>query len=167
MGVMASVLGVIQTHVVTEQSGPLVELLGPLMGLITTHYLDTRGVEREVERGVHLARAIQTGEAGVPGWALARSAAQDLWQGAVLPAMFGSPGARRARECLLFLAEQGGRGLSPSNREIATGIGVVHQSQISRLLAHLAGEGLVVKGSRVARTAPMLSLHHATKHSSV
>jgi DNA-binding IclR family transcriptional regulator len=67
-----------------------------------------------------------------------------------LPATLANPGARRARECLLFLAEQGGRGLSPSNREIAVGIGVAHLSQISRLLAHLAEEGLVVKRSEGA-----------------
>jgi len=69
---------------------------------------------------------------------------------AALPALLGNPGARRARECVLFLAEQGRRGLSPSNREIAAGIGVTHQPQISRLLAQLAAEGLVSKRSRGA-----------------
>jgi hypothetical protein len=67
--------------------------------------------------------------------------------GPALPATLRNPSARRARECLLFLAEQGGRGLSPSNREIAVGIGVAHASQISSLLSYLEGEGLVSKRS--------------------
>jgi hypothetical protein len=64
-----------------------------------------------------------------------------------LPALLRNPGARRARECLLFIADQNGRGLSPSNREVATAIGITHQPQISRLLAQLAVEGLVSKTS--------------------
>lgn len=147
MGVMASVLGVIQAHVVTEEPGPLIELLGPLMGLIATHYLDARGVEREVERGAQLARKIQAED---PGWASARAAGRDtelgMRRGVTLPAILETPGARRARECVLFLADHP----ESSNRELATGIGVVHQSQISRLLAYLAGESLVVKRSEGA-----------------
>jgi hypothetical protein len=69
---------------------------------------------------------------------------------AALPAMLANPRARCARECLLFLAEQGERGLSPSNSEIAKGIGITHQPQISRLLAQLAAEGLVSKRSQGA-----------------
>jgi hypothetical protein len=71
----------------------------------------------------------------------------------VLPAVLANPRARRARECLQFLAGQDGRGGSgsgPSNREIATRIGVTHQPQISRLLAQLAAEGLVSKRSHGA-----------------
>jgi hypothetical protein len=67
---------------------------------------------------------------------------------AALPALLSNPGARRARECLLFIADQNGRGLSPSNREVATAIGVSHQPQISRLLSQLAAEGLVTKRSQ-------------------
>jgi AcrR family transcriptional regulator len=143
MGVMAAVLGVIQTHLVTNESKPLIELLGPLMGLITTHYLDTSGAARETERGAQLARLIQTGDSP---WALAQPTRQNTRQGAALPAMLGSPSARRARECLRFLADHP----DSSNREVAEGIGVTHQSQISRLLSYLLGEELVVKRSEGA-----------------
>jgi hypothetical protein len=68
----------------------------------------------------------------------------------LLPALLAHPSARRARECLRFIATQGGRGLTPSNREIATGIGVAHLPQISRLLSQLAAEGLVSKRSHGA-----------------
>lgn len=63
-----------------------------------------------------------------------------------LPAMLSNPNARRARECLIFLAQHPGA----SNRELATGIGVTHQPQISRLLSRLLGENLVSKRSQGA-----------------
>lgn len=56
-----------------------------------------------------------------------------------------APTGTRARACLAFLAAQSQRGASPSNREIARAIGVLHESQISRLLAMLAEHGLVEK----------------------
>jgi AcrR family transcriptional regulator len=139
-GVMASVLGLIHTHLVTKEPEPLIELLGPLMGLATRPYLDARGVAREIECGEQLARAIRAGEHPL---APASTPAQDMGPGVVLPAMLVNPSARRARGCLLFLAEHPGS----SNREIATGIGVAHQSQISRLLAYFTQENLVVKRS--------------------
>ena len=145
VGVMASVLGLIQTHLVTEQSGPLIELLGPLMGFVTSLSLDKEDRAREVRRGAELAREIKAGD---PRWSPPvrpprPSSAPDV----ALPATLANPGAHRARECLLFLAEQGARGFSPSNREIGIAIGVTDKSQISRLLAYLAGENLVVKRS--------------------
>lgn len=145
-GVMASVLGLIQTHLVTEQPGSLIELLGPLMGLVTSLHLDTQDRAREVERGTLLARAIQAGD---PHWSLSTLAAPQSMD-ASDPTTPGEPSARRARECLLFLAEQGRRGRSPSNREVAVGIGVVHQSQISRLMACLVQEDLAIKRSQGA-----------------
>jgi hypothetical protein len=81
------------------------------------------------------------GEVGRAGYgALTRDSA------AALPAMLGNPNARRARECLLFLASHPGS----SNRELATGIGVTHQSQISRLLSQLVAENLVSRRSHGA-----------------
>jgi hypothetical protein len=49
-----------------------------------------------------------------------------------------------------YLAEQGRRGLTPSNRQIATGIGITHKEQISRLLIRLEGFGIVSKFSHGA-----------------
>jgi DNA-binding transcriptional ArsR family regulator len=55
----------------------------------------------------------------------------------------GNATARRARESLLFLAEHPGS----SNREVSVGIDLVHQSQVSKLLAYLLREGLTTKRS--------------------
>lgn len=164
-GVMSSVLGIMHAHMVEQKPGPFIELLGPLMGLVTAPYLNTREVEAEIKHGDELARAIlardsrwskskprpdaarEAGPGARPG--VGRSPGLSVEQDA-LPAVLVNPSARRARECLMFLAEQCGRGLSPSNREIAAGIGVAHLSQISKLLTLLAEEGLVVKRSEGA-----------------
>ena len=144
-GVMASVLGLIQTHLVTERPEPLIELLGPSMGLVMSLYVDTEDRAREVQRGARLAREIR---AGSSSWAPPAPVEQpSAEQDEPLPAKLANPSARRARECLLYIAGQGARGLSPSNSEIGEGIGVTDKSQVSRLLAYLAGEGLVVKRS--------------------
>ncbi len=130
-GAMASVLGVIHAHIVTDRPEPLIELLGPLIGLVAVQYLPPHAVAREVERGDELARKIlaSTGHA--------------IRTPIAIPAVLGNPNAHRARRCVLFLAEHP----QASNREIALGIGVSHDSQISKLLSCLLSERLVAKHS--------------------
>lgn len=145
-GVMSSVLGIMHAHILQGKPELFIELLGPLMGLVTAPYLDARGVEREIERGDELAREILAGDTR---WAppSAQATGQDtglgVGQGVALPATLNNPSAHRARECLLFLAEHP----DSSNREVAMGIDVAHQSQISSLLAYLFQENLVTKRS--------------------
>jgi len=130
-GAIASVLGVIQTHIVTGRPRPLIELLGPLTGLVVAQYLPPRSVAREVERGEELARTSPPVELRV----IASSVA--------IPPVLSNPNAHRARRCVLFLADRP----HASNREIAAASGVAHASQISKLLAGLLAEGLLVKRS--------------------
>ena len=135
---MSSVLGIMHAHIVKGKPSPFIELLGPLMGLIAAPYLDAGGVKRETERGDELAHAILTGD---PRWApSARAAGLAVGNGDTLPAMLTNK-ARRARECLLFLADHP----DSSNREVAVGIGVTHKSQISKLLGYLVQENLAAK----------------------
>jgi AcrR family transcriptional regulator len=140
-GVMASVLGIIHTHLVTERPEPLIELLGPLMGLVTTLYLDKQDVAREVERGAQVGRDIHLGDTR---WTLpVQQTEPPIAPDAALPATLTNPSATRARECLLYLAGHPGA----SNSEMATAIGVAHKSHISRLLSYLLEEGFAVKRS--------------------
>jgi AcrR family transcriptional regulator len=142
-GVIASVMGVIHTHLVTKQPQSLIELLGPLMGLVVTPYMDAAGVAREVGRGTQLTRAIQAGKCP---WVPAQARVQGLSPGPPGPDLsraLDTPSAGRARECLRFLLGHPGS----SNRAVAAGIDIAHQSQISRLLSQLTREGLVVKRS--------------------
>ena len=138
-GLIASVLGLIHTHLLTKEPTPLIDLLSPIMGLVTAPYLDTHDVAREIEMGSQLAREIAAGD---PRWApLAQAPVLNLGLGAIHPAIPNN--AHRVRRCLLFLAEHP----DSSNREIATGIGITDQSQMSRLLASLARENLATKHS--------------------
>jgi AcrR family transcriptional regulator len=141
-GVMASVLGLIQMQLVAKRPEPLIELLGPLMGLVTSLSLDTQDRAREVQRGAKLAWEIQAGEAS---WTPPPAAPPQSEP--TLPVMLTNPTARRLRACVLYLAEQGGLGIYPSNREIGTAIGVGHKSQISKLLSQMQDEDLAVKRS--------------------
>jgi AcrR family transcriptional regulator len=130
-GAIASVLGVIQTHILTGRPGPLIELLGPLTGLVAAQYLPPALVAREVQRGEDLARASPPVELSVVPSSVA------------IPPLLSNPNAHRARRCVLFLADRP----HVSNREIAAASGVAHASQISKLLAGLLAEGLLVKRS--------------------
>jgi AcrR family transcriptional regulator len=131
-GATGSVLGVLQTHIVTGRPGPLIGLLGPLMGLVAAQYLPPDVVTREIERGDALALVRRP----VPR----RSG---IHAGLAIPLVLANPNAHRARRCVLFLAECP----CASNREIATAIGVKHDSQMSKLLSCLFMEQLVVRRS--------------------
>jgi AcrR family transcriptional regulator len=161
-GVMSSILGLIHTHLVTSE-GPLLELLGPLTGLVTVPFLDFSEVEAEVARAERLAEAIKradgSGRVGpvdaVPSGQRAIGSPVPPSPGSPAPSLQGSPappvpGTRRGRECLLYLADHPGA----SNSEIAAAIGIAHRSQISKLLSSLSLEGLVAKLPRERSGTP-------------
>jgi AcrR family transcriptional regulator len=143
-GVLASVMGIVCARVILPGQAGLIELLGPLMGIVVEPFMREERVAREIERGHELVREIKDGDSRwvPPGPPPALSAEQD----ALLPAQLVNPAARRLRACVLYVAEHP----DSSNREVAVGVGVTHLSQISRLLARLAEEQLVAKCSEGA-----------------
>ncbi len=160
-GVMASLLGMIYAHLTSpEQGAPLIELLGSLMCVAIMPFVPGEQIAlREKLRGEELLRLIQAGDpdwripAEMTLWSARRSmprgipvVSPDASAEASLPAALANPSARRARECLLYVAEHPGS----SNAEIAAGIRVAHRSQISRLLSELAGEQLLQRHSHGA-----------------
>jgi DNA-binding HxlR family transcriptional regulator len=114
------------------------------MGLAMAPYLSARSAQQEIERGDALAQAIRKGDSR---WSLPAQAVQDTEPVAAREAIsfanLGDATAHRLRECVIFLAEHP----DLSNREVGVGIGLIHQSQISKLLTYLAREGLVTKRS--------------------
>jgi AcrR family transcriptional regulator len=141
-GVMSSVLGIMHAHIVVEKPSLFIELLGPLVGLIMAPYLGARAVQREIERGDELAQAILNED---PSLAEAHQQHAEL---ATAPDQafatnLGSATALHLRKCLLFLATHP----DASNREVSAGVGLVHQSQVSRLLSYLLLNGLATKRS--------------------
>ncbi len=147
-GTFAAVLGILETHLRERRPGPLLDLLGPLMGLAIAPYLGLGAARREVALGDALAARTKAVRAARDAAAGNDAAAADVVGGHLmlelaLPGMLGNPSAHRARGCVLYLAEHPGA----SNREIAQGIGVRGKEQISKLLARLADQDLVAKSS--------------------
>jgi AcrR family transcriptional regulator len=142
---MALVLGIVHSHILSGWQMPLVELLGPLVGSVAALYLPSPAVALEVRRAQELAREIRASSGGT------------VWARVAIPALLGNQNAYRARRCVLFLGEHP----QASNREIASGVGVAHASQISKLLSCLHREGLVAKHSAGAgkRNAWWLTSH--------
>jgi AcrR family transcriptional regulator len=129
---IVSVAGLVHGHVAASWSRPLTDLLGPLMGFLAAQYLPPDAVAFEIERGEELAQLVRVSTA-------------DTTLGQVaIPSVLRNPNAHRARTCLLFLAEHP----QASNREIASGIGVAHDSQVSKLLSSLLDAQLVSKHSK-------------------
>ncbi len=137
--VVALVFGEIHAQLVLEEHGSMLELLGPLMGVIGGMRVYPAQAAREMERGGESAR-LRLAEREV-GFASSGSTPLDG------PLLGGIRvlNARRARECLLLLYRQSGQGIYPSNRMIGAAIGVRHKSQISMLLSRLHDEELAVK----------------------
>ncbi|HEV2924418.1 MAG TPA: TetR/AcrR family transcriptional regulator [Solirubrobacteraceae bacterium] len=138
VGIMTSLLGVLQSHCVQGRSEPFVALLGPMMGIVTMPYLERALVRREVERGSSLAMALLEQDERAHGGQERAS------ERVHIPEMLLNTRARRARESILFVAVHPGA----SNREIADAIGIRGHAQTSTLLARLERMGLVCKLAR-------------------
>jgi AcrR family transcriptional regulator/DNA-binding MarR family transcriptional regulator len=126
-GVVGAVLGVIHTRLLTTDSGAMVDLLNPLMGMIVLPYLGSSAAQQELE--------LPTPERSVPGAV-----------GSDRQAALGSPLAAlpmRITYRTLAVLNVVGERPNASNREVAERAGVADQGQISRLLARLDRLGLV------------------------
>ncbi len=130
-GVMGAVLGVLQSHLMRGGRRPLLELLGPLMGLVTRPYLAPAEVEREIERGGELARAIEAGAEELP-WTQNGTAPGET---------LANPSAHRLRESLRYVRLHPGA----SNAEVGAALGLAHKGRVSTLLNGLAARGLLEK----------------------
>jgi AcrR family transcriptional regulator/DNA-binding MarR family transcriptional regulator len=132
-GIVGATFSLIHGQLVEQQPEPLAESLNPLMATIVLPYRGRAAAARELQR--------PSSKAG-PGL---RPADKSRFSG---PAGRTS-GSRadfrltvRTHAVLAALAEAGGRGFSPSNREVSELVHVSDQGQISRLMARLAEQGL-------------------------
>jgi AcrR family transcriptional regulator len=135
-GVVGAVFSVIHTRLLQQDSGPLVELLNPLMGMIVLPYQGPAVAQREVDR-----RGAGTFSSG-------RKTPVGLKSSARLadPSLAGDPLAGlpmrityRTLRVLRAVAELS----DASNREVAERAGVSDQGQISKLLGRLERLGLI------------------------
>ncbi len=127
-GVIGAVLGVLHTRLLAKRPGSMVDLLGPLMGVIVLPYLGPAAAQRELARRAPEAPPL-------PVTVLGSSDAQPV------NALAGVP--MRVTHRTLVVLTVIGRQPGTSNRQVADHAGIADQGQISRLLARLEGLGLI------------------------
>jgi AcrR family transcriptional regulator/DNA-binding MarR family transcriptional regulator len=136
-GVIGAVFSVIHTRLAAERHDSLLRLLNPLMAIIVLPYLGPAGARRELELPTpKIARDAAVHRRG-PGERSSFSPVSDPL--ADLPMRL----TYRTMRVLGAIAELGGRGAYPSNREIGDAAGAPDQGQISKLLQRLEGLGLI------------------------
>lgn len=141
-GALASVMGIVRARLMGRTQEPLIGLVGPLMGVIVGPFMDQARVAREIEKGNELAREVLDRRAKAQASEQSPRAATARID---IPELLMKPRAHRARQSLLYVVEQGRRGRSPSNLDVARSIGVSHTGQLASLLGKLASLGLLVK----------------------
>jgi hypothetical protein len=158
-GLVGAAYAIVYARLLRGERKPLAGLLGELMGMIVLPY-----------QGPSVARREQTRAAPGPVQRVRRElagparAAADPLDGVAMRLTY------RTARVLEGVAELGGRGSDPSNREVADRAGIADQGQVSKLLARLerlgllanSGEGamkgepnawkLTVKGERVTQS---------------
>jgi AcrR family transcriptional regulator len=127
---VAAVAGILHARLAACQAPPFIDMLGELAALVVAPYLGLREAEEAAGIGIERSKAI----------ARERSASPPHLRVAV-PSQLHHARARRARACVLFLADHPGA----SNQQIAKGIGIKHVGQTSTLLARLEGIELLTK----------------------
>jgi AcrR family transcriptional regulator/DNA-binding MarR family transcriptional regulator len=133
-GLVGAAFGVIYGRLIEQPARPLIGLLGPLMATIVLPYRGHSAAAREFDRPQRLPALGEPARVG---------------GGASVKA--GGAGAQsidfrltvRTQMVLEAIAELGGRGSAPSNRQISDAAEIVDQGQISKLLARLEGHGLI------------------------
>ena len=138
-GLVGAAFGIVYARLLRGERGPLAGLAGELMGMIVLPYLGPGAARRELARSAPVsARVVGAGVVGdVVG--SARAAADPL-EGVPMRLTY------RTSRVLEGVAELGGRGSGPSNREVADYAGIDDPGQVSKLLRRLERLGLLANG---------------------
>jgi AcrR family transcriptional regulator len=136
-GIAGGVLSVLHSRLLDEKSGRLADLTGPLMGMIVLPYLGPAAARKELKRPAPMRQGTLKPPPADP----LRDVQMRL--------------TYRTVRVLTAVAELGGRGSYPSNREVGLAAGMQDQGQISKLLTRLCKLGLIENsGAGLARGAP-------------
>jgi AcrR family transcriptional regulator len=132
-GVVGGVLSILHARLSGGNPGSLLELTGPLMGMIVLPFLGSAAARRELERPVPRQRVAAPRSIGNP--------LRDLDMRLTY---------RTVRVLLAVATQPGG-----SNRQVADAAGITDQGQISKLLGRLHSLGLIENvGAGSMRGAP-------------
>jgi AcrR family transcriptional regulator/DNA-binding MarR family transcriptional regulator len=150
-GIVGAAFGVIYARLIQDEHEPLVELLNALMATIVLPYRGHAAAARELARLV--PGATTDGPRATGG--------KSITSANTNPGPLGFRLTVRTQLVLAAIAELEGRGLDPSNRQIADTAGVADQGQISKLLARLEGLGLLTNtGGQTQGAANAWQLTH-------
>jgi AcrR family transcriptional regulator len=138
-GVVGAAFSVIHTRLSNNHLGSLAALLNDLMATVVLPYRGSAAAVRELSRpiskaGPRLRPADKSRFSGPAGRTSGSRAGR-----ARIPFRL----TVRTHLVLCAVAELGGLGSDPNNREVSDAAGVADQGQISRLLARLEGHGLL------------------------
>lgn len=159
-GLVGAAFTIVYARLLKHSPGPLTGLLGELMAMIVLPYLGPAAARRERERPLltpppRLGRAepvVGTGGRGTHGTARGEAARGREPRGAVgegasslLDALGGVPMRLTYRTVRVLEGVEllSGRGLLPSNRQVAELAGIQDAGQVSKLLRRLEGLGLL------------------------
>jgi AcrR family transcriptional regulator len=132
-GVVGAAFAIVYSRLSHGESEPLADLLGELMAMIVLPYLGPAAARRERARPAPATPAVAAGTS-TP----APRSERDPLAGVNLRL------THRTARVLEGIAELSGRGLDPSNREVAAFAGVTDPGQISKLLRRLERLGLLL-----------------------
>jgi AcrR family transcriptional regulator len=124
-GILGGVLSILHTRLSQDTNTPLLELTGPLMSMIVLPYLGPAAARKELQRPTpqHHPKPPQ--------------GPSDPLRDIEMRLTY------RTVRVLTAIAELGGRGSYPSNRQVGEASGMQDQGQISKLLARLHRLGLI------------------------
>jgi AcrR family transcriptional regulator len=133
-GLLGAVMSVVRARLLApaHERRPLIELLGPLVGLVVGPFMDDELARREVERAERRAREIVSRGRRVP---------EQRTLGANIPMALLDVRAHRLRRCMLYVAARPGA----SNQQVGEAVGVAHRGQLAKLLGRLHELGLLDK----------------------
>jgi AcrR family transcriptional regulator len=143
-GLVGAAFAIVYARLLRGERAPLTGLLGELMGMIVLPYQGAGAAGREQVRP---APALSTRTARRGGGLTAEGVADPL--GGVEMRL-----TYRTARVLEGIAELGGRGSNPSNREVGEYAGIPDPGQVSKLLARLERLGLLENGTVRAKGEP-------------
>jgi AcrR family transcriptional regulator len=132
-GLVGAAFAIVYARLLKGEGGELTGLLGELVGMIVLPYLGPAVARREQARPA----PVMAGSGGRERPGRVRGVSDPL-EG--VPTRW----TYRTVRVLEGVAELGGRGLSPSNRQVAECAGIQDAGQVSKLLARLERLGLLV-----------------------
>ncbi len=136
-GLVGAAFGIVYARLLKGERKPLAGLLGELMGMIVLPYLGPAAARREQTLP---APAIPAVSAEAMGDAMGPVSAVDPLESVPMRLTY------RTSRVLAGVAELGGHGSDPSNRQVGEYAEIADAGQVSKLLRRLEGLGLLANG---------------------